>query len=80
MVHECLKCGWGIAKAKEHDGGLKKTHGGNEYHFSLVLLSDPDIIVLPSDVKLGEYGGVLHVINELRNEGQGTYILDSMGV
>ena len=70
MVHECLKCGRGIAKSKEHDGGFKQSHGGNEGSLPLVLLSDVDVVVSPLNVELGKQGRLLHVIDKFRNEGE----------
>ena len=56
MVHKCLECGWCIAEAKEHDGGFKESHGGDERRFPLVFLLDADVIVSPADIELGEQG------------------------
>ena len=69
MVHECLEGAGGIAKAKEHDGQLKKTQRSDEHCFPLIFLMDLDVVVPPSDVELGEVSGVLHVIDEFRDEG-----------
>ena len=69
MVHKCLEGAGGIAKAKEHDGWLKKTQGSDECCFPLIFLLDSDIVVPPSDVELGEVSGVLHIIDEFRDEG-----------
>lgn len=80
MVHEGLKHGWGITEAKKHDCRFKKACWSNKHHLPLVLLSDPNVVVAPSYVELGKYGGVLHVINEFRNNGQRICIPDSMGV
>ena len=80
MVHECLKCGRGIAKSKEHDGGFKQSHGGNGGGLSLVLLSGADVVVSPLKVKLGKQGRLLHVIDKFRNEGERVGILDCVGV
>ena len=56
MVHERLECGQSIAKAKEHDGGLKKSHGGDEGRFPLVFFSNANVVISPVDVELGEQG------------------------
>ena len=80
IIHECLKCRGGIAKSKEHDCGFKESHGGNESGFPLILLLDADIIVFPANVKFGEQGGLLHVVDEFQNEGEGVGISDSVRV
>ena len=69
MVHECLEGAGGIAEAKEHDSQLKKTQRSDERCFPLIFLSDLDVVVSPSNVELGEVRGVLHIINEFRDEG-----------
>ena len=63
MIHECLECGWSIAKAKEHDSGLEESHGGDEGCFPLVFLSNANVVVSPADVELGEQGRLFHVVN-----------------
>ena len=68
VVHECLECGWGIAKPKKHYGGFKESKGGDECSLPLVCLSNSNVVVPPADVKLGEQGRVFHVIDEFRNE------------
>lgn len=80
MVHKCQEGGRGSAKAKEHDSGFKKSHGGNEGHFLLVFFSKAYVIIFPAYVKLGEYCGVFHVIYQFRDEGQGICILNGVGV
>ena len=64
MVHESLEGGGSVAESKEHDGGFEESHGGNEGGFPLVFLLDANVVVSPANVKLGEQGGLLHVINE----------------
>ena len=80
MVHECLKRGWGIAKAKEHDSGFKEPHGGDEGRFPLVFLSNANVVISPMDVKLGEQGRLFHVVDQFRDEWEWIGISDGMGV
>ena len=68
MVHECLECGWGIAKSEEHYGGFKESKGGDEHSLPLICFLNSDVVVPPVDVKLGEQGRVLHVIDEFGNK------------
>ena len=68
VVHEGLKCRWCIAEAKEHDNGFKESKGGDECRFPLIGFPDINVVVPPTDVKLGAKGGVFHVVNEFRDE------------
>ena len=54
VIHECLKSGRGIAEPKEHYGGFKETKRGDEHRFPLILLSDANIVIIPSNIKFGE--------------------------
>ena len=80
VIHECLECGGSIAESKEHDSGFEEFHGGNESSFPLILLSDANVVISPTNVELGKQGGFFHVINEFGNQGERIGILDSMGV
>ena len=80
MVHESLEGGGGIAKSKEHDGGFEESHGGDKGSFSLIFLSDMDVVIAPTNVKLSEQGGLLHIVDEFWDEGEGIGILDGVGV
>ena len=80
VIHECLKCGGSIAESEEHDGGFKESHGGNESGFPLILLSDVNVVISPTDVELGEQGGFLHVVNEFQDEGEWVDVSDGVGV
>ena len=46
-----------------HNSGFVEAKGGDECGFPLVFLVNPDIIISPSDIKLGKQHGVLHVID-----------------
>ena len=80
MVHKSLEGGGSVAKSKEHDSRFEESHGGDESGFSLILLPDVNVVISPTNVKFGEQGGLLHVINEFRNEGEWISIPDSVGV
>ena len=80
MIHECLKCGGSIAESEEHDGGFEESHGGNESGFPLILFSDANVVISPSNVEFGKQGGLLHVINKFRDEREWIGISDSVGV
>ena len=68
MVHVGLEGGGGVAKAEEHYGGFVEPEGGGESHLPSVFGVDEDIIVPPSDIKLGEDFAVLEFIYDLRYE------------
>ena len=68
VVHKCLECGWGIAKPEQHYGGFKESKGSDEHSLPLIHLPNSDVVVPPTDVKLGEQGGILHIIDKLRDK------------
>ena len=46
--------------------------------FSLMFILDVDIVVPPSDIKLGEVFCIFEFIDEVRDEGERIGILDGM--
>ena len=80
VVHKGLECRWCIAKPKEHYCWFEKSQGGDEGGFPLVFFMNADVVIAPSDVKLCEEGGILHVIDEFRDKWQGIRILDGVGI
>ena len=54
MVHECLKSGRGVAEPKEHYSGFVEAERGDECCFPLVFLLDANVVITPSNIKLGE--------------------------
>ena len=69
MVHECLEGGGCVGEAKEHDRRFVKSKRGNEGRFPLILFSQLNIIISPPYIEFGEKGGILHVVDEFRDEG-----------
>ena len=53
---------------------------GDEGSFPLVTLLYLDIVISPSYVKLGEDLGVFKFVDEVRNQGEGVCISDSMAI
>ena len=53
---------------------------GDEGGFPLVAFLNLDIVISPSYVKLGEDLGIFKFVDEVRNQGEGVCILDSMAV
>ena len=52
MIHECLEGRWGVAEAKNHDGGLIEAKGGDKCCFPLIFFSNVNVIITPSYIKL----------------------------
>ena len=80
VIHECLKSGRGVTEPKKHYGRLKETKRGDERRFPLIVLSDADIVIAPSNIEFGEQCRVLHVINQFGDEGKRIPIANSVGV
>ena len=80
MIHKHLKSWGAIAKAKNHDSGFKNAKGSDACSLPLIFLPDVDVVVSPSDIKLGEESRVLHVINQLRDEGERVPIVNGVAV
>ena len=80
MVHESLEGGGSIAESKEHNGGFKESHGGDESSFPLIFLLDANVVISPTNVEFGEQGGFLHVVDEFGDQGERVGISDGVGV
>ena len=65
--HESLKSGGGVGHAKEHDSGFIESPVGNEGGLPLVAIFDPDIVISPPYVKLGEDLGIFEFVDEVRD-------------
>ena len=63
MVHERLKSQRSVTKAKEHYGGFKEAERSDECRFPLVFLSNANVVIAPSNIKLCEQCGVLHIVD-----------------
>ena len=80
VVHESLEGGGSVAESKEHDSGFKESHGGDEGGLPLIFFSDTNVVISPTNVKFGEQGGFFHVVDKLRDQGEGIGISDGVGV
>ena len=78
MIHERLKGRRGVAEPKEHHSGFKEAERSDERCFPLVFLSDANVVITPSNIKLGEQCRVLHVIDQLRDEGERIPVANSV--
>ena len=68
VVHKHLEHGWGIAKPKEHYCGFKESKGSDKCSLPLIHFPNSDVVVPPTYVKLGEQGGIFHVVDEFRDK------------
>jgi hypothetical protein len=68
-VHHHLKGGRRVSEPEEHDCGLEKSFGGKESSFPLISVFDVDVVISPSDIKLGEQCAPAKAIDRLGNEG-----------
>ena len=78
VVHESLECSRGVVKTEEHDCGFKELLVGDESHLPLVSIFDANIVVSPSNVKLGKVPGIFEFVNKVRDEGEGVCVVDGM--
>ena len=78
VIHEVLESGRRIGETKEHHSGFKESLMGDEGGFPLMSIFDSDIIVSPSNVKLGEDFCPLKFIDEVRNKGKRVCVTDSV--
>ena len=53
---------------------------GNEGCLPLISILDANVVVSPSDVKLGEDLGIFYLVDEVLDQWEGVGILDSVGV
>ena len=73
-----LEGGGGISETEEHHCRLKESFVDNEGGFPLMPVFDSDIIVSPSDIKLGEEFRPLEFIDEVRDERERVCVMDGM--
>jgi hypothetical protein len=67
VVHERLECSGGIAEAKGHNKGFEESEGAFESGFPFVAFTNANVVIAPTDVKLGKVVGALEFIYEVRN-------------
>jgi len=49
---------------------------GFEGSFPLIARTDTNVVIPPSNVKLGEYMSILEFVNDIRDEREGVLVLD----
>ena len=75
VIDKVLEAGGRIHETETHDEGLEKTLGRGEGGFPFIPLPDPDVVVTPSDVKLGEDAGSFELVDDVGSERQGVPVL-----
>ena len=78
VIHEVLESGRGIGETKEHHGWFKESLMCDQGSFPLMPIFDSDIIVSPSNIKLGEDFCPLEFIDKVGNKGKRVCITDSV--
>ena len=80
MIHERLKSQRSITETKEHYGGFEEAERSDECCFPLVFLSNVNVVISPLNVKLHEQCGVLHIVDQLWDEGERISIANGVGI
>src|SRR6266436_5953080 len=75
LVHHGLEGGRAVGEAEEHDQGFKKSSVCAECGLPLITFLNADIVVSPSDIKLGEVTRTPESVNEVGDERQRIRIL-----
>ena len=80
VIHECLEYGRGITETEEHDCRFIETERGDKGCLPLVRFLNLNVVVLPTNIELGEIDKVLYVVNKFGNERKGISIANGVGV
>ncbi|KAF9799044.1 hypothetical protein IEO21_10626 [Rhodonia placenta] len=76
VIHHRLEGGGGIGEAEEHHQGFIQFPVSHKGRLPLVTGFDPDIVISPSDIELGEERGTAELIHHLGDQRQGVAIFD----
>src|SRR6266404_8738840 len=80
LVHHGLKGTRGVGQTEEHNPWFKKAIFGFKRRFLFVPCFDPDVIVTPSHVKLGEDICILYLTDKVLDEWKGVSVPDRVFV
>jgi hypothetical protein len=80
VIHESLKTGGGVIHAEEHDHRFEEAFMSDEGAFPLISILDANIVITPSNVKLGEDLSSFEFINEVQDEGKRVGVTGGMGI
>ena len=64
MIHKCLEGGRGVIETEKHDHRFIETKRSDKGCLPLIRLLNPNVVIPPTNVKLGEINKVLHIVNE----------------
>ena len=68
VIHHGLEGSWTVSKAEHHHQWLKQSPVGPKGCLPLISFLDPDIVVPPSDIQLGEIPSSPELLHQLRNQ------------
>ena len=71
VIHETLECGSGVSETEEHDNGFEEAFVSDKGGLSLVTIFDADIVIAPTDIKLGKELASLSLSRRLEIRGRG---------
>ena len=80
LIHESLKCCWGIGQSKWHDIELVMTITRSEHCFMSVPWIDCNLVVAAGEIQLAEDLCIMELIQEFINSWQSIAILDCLTV
>ena len=85
MIHHQLEGGWGIGESKKHHHWFEEASVHLKRGLPLISITNSDIVVAPSDVKLRKEGqsATMHshkLIYEFVYEGEWGSVLDGEGI
>ena len=78
VIHESLESSGGVVETKEHDCQFKESFVSDKGCLPLVAIFDVDVVVSPSNIKLGEMASILQFVYEVRDERRGVSITGGM--
>ncbi|KAF9798448.1 hypothetical protein IEO21_10718 [Rhodonia placenta] len=76
VVHHRLEGRGGVGEAEEHHQGFVQSPVSHKGRLQFVTSLDPDIVISPSDIELGEERGTVELIHHLSDQRQGVAIFD----
>ena len=65
---DCLECHWWVTHSKKHHCWFKKSSVRFEDHFPFVPISDPNIIVSPSNIQFSESSCSFEFVQEFADQ------------
>ena len=75
IVHEALKCCWGVGESEGHHTPLKGPISGLEGGFPFITFVDLNEVVGMSEINFGEYPSLSRTVEEVSHSGEWVTIL-----